>query len=58
MLDRPRKSVEIREFPGLISNMDPNDMPPGYGIVQTNVTCVVEAEMDTRAGYRVVSFET
>ena len=58
MSDRPRKSVEIREFPGLVSNLDPTDIPPGYGIVQTNVTCVVEAEMDTRGGYRVVSFES
>ena len=58
MSDRPRKSVEIREFPGLVSNLDPNDIPPGYGTVQTNVTCVVEAEMNTRGGYRVVSFES
>lgn len=58
MLDRPRKVVEIREFPGLISNMDKNDIPPGYGIIQTNVTCVVEAEMNTRGGYRTVSFES
>ena len=57
MLDRPRKTVEIREFPGLILNMDKTDVPPGYGIIQTNVTCVVEAELGTRGGYRTVSFE-
>ena len=37
--------------------MDKTDVPPGYGIIQTNVTCVVEAELGTRGGYRTVSFE-
>ena len=57
MADRPRKTVEIREFPGLINNIDPNDNPPGSAIVQVNVTCIVEAELLTRGGYRTVTFE-
>jgi len=57
MPDLPKQSVEIREFPGLVNNVDPNDIPPGYATVQTNMTCVVEAELNTRGGYRAVSFE-
>lgn len=57
MPDRPRKSVEIREFPGLVNNVDKLDIPPGAAIVQTNITCVEEAELNTRGGYRIVSFE-
>ena len=55
--DRPRKSVEADQFPGLVNNLDPSDLPPGYALVQTNITCVVEAELNTRGGYRTVTFE-
>ena len=55
--ERPRKSVEIDAFFGMVNNINTSDLPPGYAIVQSNVTCVVEAELNTRGGYRTVTFE-
>lgn len=57
MADRPRSSVEIRDFPGLIANGDPNELPPGTGVVQVNVASISPGELATRLGYKVVVFE-
>lgn len=58
MADKPRASVEIRDFPGLVANADPDDIPPGSGVKQTNVTAIIPGELSTRLGYRTVSFES
>ena len=57
MAQKPDRTVEIRQFPGLINNLDPNDIPPGAAIIQVNVHSIVEAELATRGGYRTVTFE-
>lgn len=57
MSDRPRASVEIRDFPGLIGNLDPSDLPEGAALVQVNVVSIVPGELQTRLGYKTVSFD-
>jgi len=57
MADRPRQSVEIRDYPGLIANSDPEDIPRGAAQMQVNVISLVTGELSTRGGYRTVSFE-
>lgn len=57
MPERPRRTVEIREFPGYMNNVDSNDLPPGAAEIQINVHSIVEAELSTRLGYRHVTFE-
>ena len=54
----PKSSVEIKDFPGLINNMDERDLPDGAAAVQVNVTSHKMAELSTRPGYRVVTFES
>lgn len=57
-MDRlPRASVEIRDFPGLVNNGDPSDLPPGAAIEQVNVTSQTPGELAVRRGYRDVRFE-
>jgi hypothetical protein len=49
--------VEIKDFPGLITNMDPDDLPPGAAQVQINVTSERAAALEVRGGYLAVTFE-
>lgn len=53
----PDNVVEIRDFPGLITNADPNDIPPGAACEQVNVTATIFGQLRPRGGYRVVKFE-
>jgi len=57
MAEQPRKSVEIKDFPGLMNDMDPDDIPPGAAEVQINATCVQVGQLTVRSGLRLVSFE-
>jgi len=52
-----QEGVEIREWPGLITNVDPRDIPPGAAEIQVNATVVVPAELQVRLGLREVTFE-
>jgi hypothetical protein len=49
--------VRVRDFPGLVLNVDPNDLPPGAAREQTNITSALPASLEVRPGYRVVRFE-
>jgi hypothetical protein len=54
----PEKSVvELRDFVGLIDNVDPRDIPPGAADDQVNAACLVMGELTVRAGYREVLFD-
>lgn len=53
----PDDIVLIRDFPGLVTNADPNDLPEGAAKVQTNVTATIFGELRARGGYRAVKFE-
>jgi hypothetical protein len=52
-----RGEVVCRDFPGLIDNVDPRDLPPGAADVQVNVCCILLGELQVRLGYREVSFD-
>ena len=57
MSERPKSVVTATDFPGLILNADPTDLPPGAGRKQVNVTSAILAALEVRPGYRVVQFE-
>lgn len=53
----PKSSVSLSDFPGLVEAADPEDVPPGAGQDQVNLTCLKAGQLTTRPGFRVVSFE-
>lgn len=53
----PRKRVEIRDFPGLQTKPDPNDVSPGAALAQTNVRSHHPGELRVRPGLARLSFE-
>lgn len=55
--ERPKDSVEIRQFMGLVTQQDPSDVQPGAAQVQINVGVTRPDQLDVRKGYRVVRFE-
>ena len=50
MADQPEGGIEIGEFAGLMTNADPNDLPPENSQVQTNVQSLVPGRLDVRLG--------
>lgn len=55
---QPAKPVlEMNDFPGMLSGVDPRDIPSGAAEEQVNLTCVVMGQMDVRAGIKEVVFE-
>jgi hypothetical protein len=57
MPDMPIQAVEMRDFPGLMLNIDPRDLPPGAAQDQVNACCIVQGELQIRLGYREVKFD-
>lgn len=57
MAELAKEKVEIRDFPGLASDLDPQDIGPGAAEEQVNVTSDVTGELNVRLGYRQLSFE-
>ena len=57
MADLARDAVEMQDFPGLIDNMDPLQIPPGAADQQVNACCIVMGELQVRLGYREVQFD-
>lgn len=53
-----RTRTDIGDFPGLISNADPMDIPNGAAQVQVNLTSRVFGELRTRRGFRDAQFES
>lgn len=49
--------VELRDFPGLILNIDPDDLKPGAAQKQVNITSARPAALEVRPGFRPVTFE-
>ncbi len=52
-----RKSVQIRDFSGLVTKIDPDDVDPGAAVEQTNARSHHPGELRVRAGVRQLSFE-
>lgn len=51
-------NVEIRDFRGMASNYDPNDITPGSSQFQSNVNGLQRGQLEVRRGMREVTFET
>ncbi len=49
--------TKARQWPGLISNADPHDLPPGGATVQENFASRVPGRLTGRKGIRPVMFE-
>ncbi len=48
---------EMATWPGLITNADPHDLPPGAAVVQNNDFSHREGELRVRKGLGVVEFD-
>lgn len=53
----PDPRVVINSFPGLQTNVDPNDKQPGAAEKQVNVTSVKPGQLSQRGGMRRITFE-
>jgi hypothetical protein len=51
MSERPRAYQSIRVFTGLLTNADPEDIPPGASVVLENFWLVTPGEMQSRDGF-------
>ncbi len=51
------KKVQARDFPGLATRADPDDLADGAGRDQVNLTCIRPGELRSRAGYKKLTFE-
>lgn len=47
----------MRDFPGLVLNADPREVPPGAGQVQINAASEQVGLLQSRRGLRVVTFD-
>lgn len=57
MSEPARTEVAIQNFRGMASNIDPNDVQPGFSEVQINVNGLRAGELAVRRGLREVVFE-
>ncbi len=53
----PDQSDDVRDFPGLVNNADPREVPPGGGTVLVNLGPRVLGRLETRKGLLALSFE-
>ena len=53
----PDMAVDIHDFPGLMSNRDPHDIPPGAAIAQVNCVPIRPGELRVRPGAALVKFD-
>ena len=57
MAQLPRAAAEIRDFGGLVNNVDPRDLEDGMAEVQINCCSILLGELTVRRGLLEVSFE-
>jgi hypothetical protein len=57
MKKAPRTNVTIIDFPGLLSNVDPRDLPDGAATEQVNCASLLLGKLQVRQGIRPVIFE-
>jgi hypothetical protein len=57
MSEPSKDGLVMREFPGLVNNMDPRDLPPGVADVQKNLLSRIRGQLTVRRGLRDVKFE-
>lgn len=49
--------VEIKDFQGMATDIDPHDAPSGLAVVQVNLEGMKRGQAESRRGYRKVRFE-
>lgn len=57
MGEKSSASVELRSFPGMTTDVDPNDVAPGAAELQLNITSDEPGKLIARRGIREVSFD-
>ena len=50
MADSPKSSVDVNKWPGLMTNVDPHDLPAGAAQEQVNIQSLVLGQADVRKG--------
>ena len=55
-MDRPRSTVVITEFPGLVSNRGRFPQHPGDALVQTNLRSTRDGLLESRLGLKAVAW--
>jgi hypothetical protein len=45
----------LKQWPGLFTNYDPHDIPPGGAVVQTNLMSLSPGKLEVRRGYRYLA---
>jgi hypothetical protein len=53
-----RQRVEYRDWSGLITDIDPHNLPPGAAAEQVNCVCYDSAQLQSRLGMRELTFES
>lgn len=56
-MKEPRAQLEIADFSGMASNVDPTDVQPGVSRLQVNVHSIRRGELAIRRGLRELSFD-
>lgn len=54
---KPKSRVEMRDFAGLVTNIDPGDVRPGTAREQVNLMSARPAMLEVRPGFRPVTYE-
>lgn len=57
MAEEPRGSAVLEDFPGMVEDIDPDDLPPGAAEIQINATCVRTGQLIVRLGILPVKFD-
>lgn len=57
MGDAPLSEEVHASFNGMVSVMDPRDLPPGQSVLQINGNCVRPGELNVRNGLAELTFE-
>jgi len=52
-----RRTVEIRDFPGMAIRIDPDDIEPGAAVIQINMQSTLPGKLTLRPGMVPVTFE-
>lgn len=55
--EKTASKIQMRDFAGLVLNIDPADVRPGTSQEQTNITCARPAMLELRAGVMPVRYE-
>jgi len=57
MGEKPLSEREHTKFGGMVSSIDPHDVPPGQSVLQINGTAVRPGELVVRGGLKELSFD-